>query len=57
MRTPYGKRVLAELAWSGLDPVEAARRGFVVVVQDVRGRFQSDGEWSPLRFERVDGPN
>lgn len=54
-RTPYGKHVLGEIAWSGLDPVRAARRGFLVVVQDVRGRFASEGEWDPLRFERLDG--
>jgi putative CocE/NonD family hydrolase len=29
--------------------------GFVVVVQDVRGRFESDGEWEPFEHERVDG--
>jgi putative CocE/NonD family hydrolase len=54
-RTPYDKGVNAENVWSGLDPVRAARRGFMVVVQDVRGRFASEGEWDPLRFEREDG--
>jgi putative CocE/NonD family hydrolase len=47
--------VLAETLWTGLDPVQAARRGFMVVVQDTRGRFASDGEWDPFRFERQDG--
>jgi uncharacterized protein len=37
------------------DPVAAARRGFMVVVQDTRGRFSSDGEWAPFRYERSDG--
>jgi putative CocE/NonD family hydrolase len=54
-RTPYGKSVLGETLWTGLDPVQAARRGFMVVVQDVRGRCASDGEWDPFRFERQDG--
>lgn len=26
-RTPYGKHVLGEIAWSSLDPAPAARRG------------------------------
>lgn len=55
VRTPYGKHVLAETMWNGLDPLQAARDGFLVVVQDTRGRFASDGEWQPLRHERFDG--
>jgi putative CocE/NonD family hydrolase len=52
-RLPYGKRALAGLEW--LDPLASANAGFMVVVQDTRGRFASEGEWSPLRFEREDG--
>jgi putative CocE/NonD family hydrolase len=52
-RLPYGKEVPEELAW--LDPLRAVRAGFMVVVQDTRGRFASEGEWDPLRFEREDG--
>ncbi len=51
MRTPYGKDAVED--W--LDPVQAARQGFLVVVQDTRGRFASEGEWIPLHFEREDG--
>jgi uncharacterized protein len=54
-RTPYGKHVPGELLWAGVDPVEVARRGFLVIVQDTRGRFASEGEWDPFRFEREDG--
>jgi uncharacterized protein len=54
-RTPYGKGVLSEAHWNGISPVDAARRGFMVVIQDCRGRFASDGEWEPLRFEGQDG--
>jgi uncharacterized protein len=54
-RTPYDKNELREQIWTGVDPVHAARRGFVVVIQDTRGRFASDGEWAPLRHERQDG--
>jgi uncharacterized protein len=55
LRTPYGKDSLDQLQWSGIDPVQATRHGFVVVIQDVRGRFASDGAWEPFRFEREDG--
>ena len=49
-RTPYDKNVPE---W--LDPVQTAAQGFMVVIQDTRGRFASDGEWIPLHFEREDG--
>jgi putative CocE/NonD family hydrolase len=52
-RLPYGKDVPELLFW--LDPVQTAAKGFMVVVQDTRGRFASEGEWIPLRFEREDG--
>jgi putative CocE/NonD family hydrolase len=52
-RLPYGKDF--PLGSAMLDPVQAARRGYVVVVQDTRGRFTSDGEWSPFRAEALDG--
>ncbi len=32
-----------------------ARRGYVAVMQDVRGRFQSEGEWYPFAKEAPDG--
>ena len=31
------------------------RRGYVVVIQDVRGRYTSEGEWYPFRHEEADG--
>lgn len=55
VRTPYGKGSITENAWNGVSPTEAARRGFLVVVQDVRGRFASDGVWEVLRHEGHDG--
>ena len=51
-RLPYGKDF--PLGSSVLDPVQAARRGYIVVVQDTRGRFASEGEWYPLRDEGPD---
>ena len=49
-RTPYGKDFFP----TGLDPVRMAGAGFIVVVQDTRGRFKSDGEWYPLLNEAPD---
>jgi putative CocE/NonD family hydrolase len=48
MRVYTGKAsyVADALSWVG--------RGFACVVQDVRGRFDSDGAWRPYRFERDD---
>ena len=31
------------------------RAGFVVIVQDVRGRYKSDGDWYPFKNESNDG--
>ena len=41
-RTPYDKQGERETA------VRAAERGYVAIAQDVRGRYESDGEWYPL---------
>lgn len=53
MRLPYGKDDPGLV--SRFDPVHAARRGFMVVIQDTRGRFASEGVWEPLAHEREDG--
>lgn len=53
-RLPYGKQSPPVLGVM-LDPLAAARRGFMVVVQDTRGRFASEGEWEPWTFEESDG--
>jgi putative CocE/NonD family hydrolase len=47
-RTPYDKRSFA----FGL---KAAMRGYVVIIQDVRGRYASEGEWYTFRNEMNDG--
>ena len=52
-RTPYSKTDHYELQF--LEPLLAARRGFIAVVQDVRGRFASEGEFVPLVNEATDG--
>jgi uncharacterized protein len=48
-RTPYDKRNSAVFA------LKAAAHGFVVIVQDVRGRYASEGEFYTFRHESDDG--
>jgi len=50
-RTPYGN----EDALRGERLLYLARRGFVTAFQDCRGRYDSEGEWEPFRYERNDG--
>jgi uncharacterized protein len=38
-----------------LNPLEAVRRGYAVVVQEVRGRAGSESRWHPFVHERKDG--
>lgn len=45
-RLPYGKQT--PMMGVVLDPLAAARRGFMVVLQDTHGRFTSEGEWEPF---------
>jgi uncharacterized protein len=52
-RLPYGKDLGAGAAF--LDPEQAARRGYLVVLQDTRGRFRSEGDWEPFVHEPEDG--
>jgi len=52
-RLPYGKDL--QLGASVLDPVKAAQAGYVVVVQDVRGRYRSEGDFVPFVKEYEDG--
>src|SRR4051794_5139489 len=50
-RTPYDKRRTAAVSTAKY----FARRGFGVVIQDVRGRYDSDGEWWAFADEGEDG--
>jgi putative CocE/NonD family hydrolase len=48
-RTPYNK-------YSNIDSgLRGAARGYVVVLEDVRGRGASEGDWYPFKFEPADG--
>lgn len=51
-RTPYGKHYAARSDGVHLKAVE---RGYAVVMQDVRGRYASDGTFEPYRHEGADG--
>jgi uncharacterized protein len=53
-RTPYDKSVAIRRT-AYLDPIRAASHGYAVVIQDVRGRYASDGEFSPFFQEMDDG--
>lgn len=53
-RTPYGKR-LNDLAADFSEARYFASHGYLVVVQDTRGRFTSDGAWYPFIYEARDG--
>lgn len=53
-RIPYGKHN-PRYRTLHLDLVRAAARGYVMVVQDVRGRHASEGEWYPFRYDGQDG--
>jgi len=48
-RTPYNKD-------NGVDfGLKAAARGYIVIFEDVRGRYASDGEWYTFKTEPNDG--
>ncbi len=54
MRTPYDATMPGN-AFSALDGPTMAARGYVVVIQDVRGRFASEGDFESYVFEAEDG--
>ena len=53
VRQPYGKR--EPFLWMPLQGRYWARRGYALVVQDVRGRWASEGEYEPFFHELDDG--
>ena len=50
IRTPYGKGVSLVPNWQAL-----VDHGYAVVVEDVRGRYESEGAFEPLTQEPSDG--
>ncbi len=53
-RTPYDKSA-PTMRMSTIDPIHAAARGYAAVVQDVRGRYTSEGEFYTFVNESDDG--
>ena len=53
-RTPYNKET-GGLSLVQTDTFRAVRRGYAVVIQDCRGRYRSDGDFSPFLQEIADG--
>ncbi len=51
VRTPYG--VQRDGVHDEMIPF--AQNGYAVVMQDVRGRYESEGQWEPFRYEGRDG--
>jgi hypothetical protein len=53
MRQPYGRDIASTVVYA--HPVWFAAHGYNVVIQDVRGRGDSEGEFYPFRNEGRDG--
>ena len=53
MRQPYGRDIASTVVYA--HPVWFARHGYHVVIQDVRGRGGSSGDFYPFRSEARDG--
>jgi putative CocE/NonD family hydrolase len=53
MRQPYGRDIASTVVYA--HPIWFARRGYNVVIQDVRGRGGSEGTFYPFRHEARDG--
>jgi uncharacterized protein len=53
MRQPYGRDIASTVVYA--HPIWFAAHGYNVVIQDVRGRGDSEGEFYPFRNEGRDG--
>jgi putative CocE/NonD family hydrolase len=53
MRQPYGRDIASTVVYA--HPIWFARHGYNVVIQDVRGRGDSEGDFYPFRNEGADG--
>jgi putative CocE/NonD family hydrolase len=53
MRQPYGRDIASTVVYA--HPAWFARQGYNVVIQDVRGRGDSEGDFYPFRNEARDG--
>jgi uncharacterized protein len=48
-RSPYDKHIYIS------EGIASARRGYIFIIQDMRGCFASDGDWYPFRNDAQDG--
>jgi putative CocE/NonD family hydrolase len=53
IRIPYDKTQSENVIYA--HPSWYARNGYIVVCQDTRGRYRSDGEFYPFKYEAEDG--
>lgn len=53
MRQPYGRRIASTVCYA--HPQWYAAQGYIVVIQDVRGRGTSEGEFDLFALEATDG--
>ena len=53
MRQPYGRAIASTVTYA--HPVWYASQGYLVIIQDVRGRGESEGDFSPFVNEANDG--
>ncbi|GFE68581.1 CocE/NonD family hydrolase [Chroococcus sp. FPU101] len=53
MRQPYGRAIASTVVYA--HPVWYASQGYIVVIQDVRGRGTSEGEFKLFEYEIEDG--
>ncbi len=53
IRLPYDKTQAESILYA--HPAWYARQDYIVVTQDCRGRWNSEGEWYPFRDEAADG--
>ena len=54
-RIPYNKSSAQSTGAPMVNPIMGPERGYVIVVQDTRGRFTSDGKFVPFFTEAEDG--
>lgn len=61
LRTPYNRAMMSAMPFgvvataAMIDPAVAAKRGYAVIYQDVRGTFAAAGELEPMLNEGSDG--
>jgi len=56
-RMPYGKQLYLPMSGALLNPVRAAQAGYVVIIQDTRGRYTSEGQFTYLAQMPQEGPD